>query len=134
MNTVEKKEKIKIEPVWMHILTTYWNEALQMREPRTMQIKKMTINCGRCGSDFEMIVKEKGVDLLKETEIWTGGCPECFAKNLFSFKVTEERHRMPSITTILRLKSERDGIPIKKLIWGDLPDEAIEEIRGKVDE
>jgi hypothetical protein len=126
----EKKEKIELKEVSEPIvLTTYWDPMADERHDRVMQIKECIINCGKCGKDIKMQGPNKYVDILRQVEGWHGRCPHCFATNLISFRVVLERIRMPSAATLMRLRSERDGIPVKELIWGkNVPDETIEEI------
>ena len=89
----------------MIILTTYWDEKNEKRIPRTMQIKKMTINCANCGTDFEMDTDRKDVDVLREIEIWIGDCPHCFVTNAFTFRVMAEDHRIPSDAVLVKRKA-----------------------------
>ena len=112
-------EKIKIEVKEHIILTTYWDFDQLERKSRTMQIKKITVSCGNCGSDFEMNATEKEVDILHETELWIGTCTTCFARNMIGFRITKERYRIPSDAMIVKLKAKAEGKELKAEGWID---------------
>lgn len=117
---MENKDKIKLEVMSTPpFLNTYYDEEARERKPRKIQIARMTVTCAACGLPYEMNIAEKGIDILRDHEIWVGNCTHCFVTNLFQFRVMLERTRVPSDAVIAKRKAKAEGKELKVEGWVD---------------